>query len=873
MQNIANIYNKLTSDINIEESKHLVLEFAKALKWNPSYFIEPSSEEKSNGYLVVEHGLQNSAIISFLKVRNEDLTSTEENNLLGLSYNNLVNWHITVDSRYINYYYILNNQKRKVETKKIEKDNEADALNMNAFLEVIGKKPNTNIKALDDVLIENISNWKRILSAELNNTIDLISLSHLFNAIIFLRSIEDGKRRTNKRPWNSKIFIETISIGTYTNVSQIIEAVETALEIAIPNYIVSKNKIAHFNEISLLDIKRMVTSFYENEHNNFRYDFSIMTKQALSRIYQKYVSLLYVDNTSPQLEVFASVPTEKINKDFGAYYTPEYVARFFAKYVCKKYTEKDFDSLKILEPAVGSGIFLRTLLETQIEKRISNESVLNVDTLFNNVTGIDIDPNACLSTNLSLTLLHYIFNKTFPKPAIIEGDSLDIMLDMTNAKNKVDVIISNPPFINLDKKEQPIIEKCKAILEGLNNGKVDVYQAFIKLSIDLLNPNGLGLFVLPHNFLISASSKKLRNYLLEHCTIELLADLSSINVFDKVGTYTILLIFRKRSNTQIENSVSWLMKCRSSVGDALQLVLDEIESEEKQYQIYKADNYFKTDGEWYLLNKLEFDLQIKIKSNVKIDNFLKLNQGIVTGKDDIFKIDAKSVSKEDSILYKQYLPDKKINAYSFETNKVELVYFPFINHELISEDVLENLYPKTWNYLLSKKNILDERADVKSNKLLWWKLHSPGKSESVNSPKIVTPYMSITPKFALDIEGNFITFRSPYFILKDDSINADLLYYFLGILNSTPCYWILSLQAQKQSSGYNIFHLNVLKETPVPDPTLADNISLVTRMISTVKKRFIEKNEIKKMELEVEINNIACELYQLTPSEKQLLGI
>lgn len=101
MNNIANIYSSLTSNTKVENTKHLVLEFAKELGWNPSYFIEPSSVEKSNGYLVIEHGLQNSAIISFLKERNEDLTLIEEENLLALSYNNLVNWHITIDSRYI----------------------------------------------------------------------------------------------------------------------------------------------------------------------------------------------------------------------------------------------------------------------------------------------------------------------------------------------------------------------------------------------------------------------------------------------------------------------------------------------------------------------------------------------------------------------------------------------------------------------------------------------------------------------------------------------------------------------------------------------------------------------------------------------------
>jgi hypothetical protein len=133
--------------------------------------------------------------------------------------------------------------------------------------------------------------------------------------------------------------------------------------------------------------------------------------------------------------------------------------------------------------------------------------------------------------------------------------------------------------------------------------------------------------------------------------------------------------------------------------------------------------------------------------------------------------------------------------------------------------------------------------------------------------------MSITPKFCLDKEGDYVTSHSPYFILKDEDSDPDLLYYFLGILNSAPCYWVLSLQAQKQSSGYNIFPLITLRSTPVPDPTLTTNASLVSKMISIVKRRIAERNESKKYTLEVEINEIACELYKLDTDETRLLGL
>lgn len=876
MENTVSIlHNKLTSKINVLDAKSSVLNFAKELGWNPSYFIPASNNEKSNGYLVVEHGLQNSAIISFLNVRNEDLTRIEEENLLALSYNNLVNWHITIDEKYVNYYYILNKDKRKLETLKIEVGNESESLRVETFLEIIQKKPNSNIKALDDILIENISNWKRFISSELNNEVDLVSLSYLFNCIIFLRSIEDNKKRFNEIEQSQKTFLNIILDNNELKFSEIINIAEKTL-IEIPDFIVDKQSLKIFDKIEIQDLRRMFNSFYENEYNRFRYDFSIMTKQALSRIYQKYVSLLSIPSTDSNiLTLFnnADIPLEKINKEAGAYYTPEYIARFFSKYISRNYTDRQFDELSILEPAVGSGIFLRTLLETEIEQRIDRNSEIDIDKLFNNVIGIDLDLNACLATNLSLTLLQYTFNKNLVKPKIFNEDSIEYMQTLLKNNELFDVIISNPPYINQNNKDNSFVEALKNVLVNLTNGKIDAYQGFLKLSIDLLKSDGIGLFVLPHNFLISESSKHLRNYLLKHCYIEVVADLSAINVFENVSTYTVLLIIRKKQNyDDLNNNTSWILKCKSSVGEGLSNLLSENEIENSYYQVYKAKDYFKSNNEWFILNKSELDLFQKIKTNREISDFLKISQGIVTGRDDVFIRNKGEVVTKEKTIFKKFLPDKKISSYISDYND-DLILFPYINNILIDDEVFSEKFGKTWEYLNSKKDELEARSKVKNNNFKWWKIHSPGNPIDVNSPKIVCPYMSITPKFSIDIKGEYITSRSNYFTLKDNSNNFDLLYYFLGILNSIPCYWSLSLQSHKQSKGYNIFPISLLKSTPVPDPTLLENSLLVNKMVLLVKKRVSEKDINKLFKIEMMINEIACELYKLNSEERKLLGI
>ena len=75
-------------------------DFAVGLGWRPSdQLVLPGTEEFAYGHLVVEHGLQNSAVISLLRntIRFTELDSFKQKKLLNASYNNLIDWHIAVD--------------------------------------------------------------------------------------------------------------------------------------------------------------------------------------------------------------------------------------------------------------------------------------------------------------------------------------------------------------------------------------------------------------------------------------------------------------------------------------------------------------------------------------------------------------------------------------------------------------------------------------------------------------------------------------------------------------------------------------------------------------------------------------------------------
>src|SRR5439155_22517170 len=106
--------------------------------------------------------------------------------------------------------------------------------------------------------------------------------------------------------------------------------------------------------------------FYDNRFAPYRYDFSVISKHALSRIYEKYVATLR-DSDSPQLSLFRELPQEVQDRSLGGVYTPQYIARFFARFLKDNHTPRAFRTLRTIDPACGSGMFLRTLLEMQCD--------------------------------------------------------------------------------------------------------------------------------------------------------------------------------------------------------------------------------------------------------------------------------------------------------------------------------------------------------------------------------------------------------------------------------------------------------------------------------------------------------------------------
>jgi type I restriction-modification system DNA methylase subunit len=350
--------------------------------------------------------------------------------------------------------------------------------------------------------------------------------------------------------------------------------------------LLEKEKLKLFHKLDSETISRLLRDFYDNKYAPiYRYDFSLMSKHALSRIYEHYVSLLRTKD-SPQLSFFQELPEEERNKATGGVYTPQYIARFFARYLKENLTPKVFRQLSTCDPACGSGIFLRTLLEMQCDPLQDINPREVAETCFQKALGIDVDPNACQASKLSLSLLYLVLTGTLPKSLkVVNAEAIDFYSSHKQLAGSLDVLIGNPPFIKWDLMSAKMKERVAEFMKDYSVGKVDMFLPVLKIAMELLKADGLLLFVLPHSFLLANNARQLRKEILESFWIRFLGDISDVRVFGETGAYVILLILQKKNAQSPTPIPTTVLQCRDFVGHALQDVVDGKLQENDYYSI------------------------------------------------------------------------------------------------------------------------------------------------------------------------------------------------------------------------------------------------------------------------------------------------
>ena len=195
-------------------------------------------------------------------------------------------------------------------------------------------------------------------------------------------------------------------------------------------------------------------------------------------------------------------------KEYGIFFTPPNTIAYNIELI----NEYIKDGISILEPSCGSGEYI-----TQLHELYPNS----------NITGVELNEQIYNKIS-SMNDIHNI--------TIHNEDFIKYKDD-----NKYDLIIGNPPYFVMKKKE--VEDKYYNYFEGRPN----IFLLFIIKCLNMLKDDGILSFVLPKNFLNSLYYNKTREFINKNYTI--------VNVIEIKDNYletqqdTVIVIIQKTIQT------------------------------------------------------------------------------------------------------------------------------------------------------------------------------------------------------------------------------------------------------------------------------------------------------------------------------------
>lgn len=214
---------------------------------------------------------------------------------------------------------------------------------------------------------------------------------------------------------------------------------------------------------------------------------------------------------------------------FGCFYTPQALTRIMVTVVNPKLGEN------LLDPACGTAGFL-----VESHKHLKEQCKITQDWEIlrsSNLAGEDKEPFACLLAQLNL-MLHGL---EYPNINLV--NSLHRSLPDISDEQKVDIIITNPPFGGV-------------VNEGIQTNFTwqtrDSTLLFIQLIMHLLKdkPSSRAAIIVPNGFLFgNGITSKIKKHLLENFNLHTILRLPN-GVFSPAGILTSILFFDRSKSTE-----------------------------------------------------------------------------------------------------------------------------------------------------------------------------------------------------------------------------------------------------------------------------------------------------------------------------------
>ena len=533
-------------------------------------------------------------------------------------------------------------------------------------------------------------------------------------------------------------------------------------------------------------------------------------------------------------------------KTNGAFYTP----RFLADYLSDEISNEIDASLdySLLDPALGEGILIESLLTILEPKNIK----------ISNILGIDIDADAIKGASKNVKTINkkssikFLKNNALTPFGLSPEEGWLELKKKFNRGNKFDIILSNPPWgIEISDNKKSLISSNFRLAEG----QYDIYDLFIELIISQLNEGGIYGIIIPDS-IFNDEHIKLRELLLKNSKILALGRLGE-KIFDNVNRATTVIIGKKgvpNLNHQVK-----CFRLNSENRKILQSGSQSLNEIVKQISHYVSQNRF-LQNEYY---QLDIDLRESERSiikklevgNLKISDYTNSTRGV-------------ELSKKGSVVKcpncGSWHPEP--NKETFECNVCE----HRINKSAITKKKINVNERRNGTYRPIKvgEDISRYKSKVRRSIKAGLKGINYKDPSIYEGEKIIIRKTGVGITASIDYENSYTNQVVYIFKIRKNLRNEIPLEFILGLLNSRVyTYYLLKKNGENEWKSHPYITMRDIKDLPLPDINKVDKKTVNT--ISGKVRDIIENGYDIRCDKEIESE--VLKLFNITKKEFKII--
>lgn len=433
--------------------------------------------------------------------------------------------------------------------------------------------------------------------------------------------------------------------------------------------------------------------------------------------------------------------------------------------------------------------------------------------------------------------------------------------DVFDSKGGFDVVIGNPPYVRQEaiKELKPALQKEKY---DCYTGVADLYVYFYEQGVRLLKPKGHLTYISSNKWFRAGYGEKLRSFLGEKATVDVLIDFGDAPVFEAIAYPSIILVSKANPENHQARVLNW----------------EPNQTVEQFPAIFKSNSFLIQQREltpdgWRLESPAVLRLLDKLRSaGTPLGEYVngKFYRGLTTGLNQAFIVDKETRDrliaehKSSDELLKPFLSGRDISRWSINFAEQYLIKIESSENKLHSwsgksekeaEQIFAKNYPAIYSWFDKLKQKLIKRDDQGK---YFWELRSCRYWNEFEKPKIILGKVMGEPKFVLD-HSNFYLNNTLYCISYANK-------YLTGILNSSVGWWLLSYWSSERQGGFIEPCAENLFQIPIPTALEPDRLAIeaLVQKCLDAKGRGVE-------EWEAEIDERVAHLYGLTAEDMKII--